>query len=115
MATDSGHALGSLAVDGGLSNSELCMQTQADISGISVDRPAMRESTALGAAIAAGLATDVWKSLDDLREMKNGIGAGSTIFEPQIDEAKRKHVRGKWEKAVQMSKGWITDELAQDS
>ena len=58
MAADSGHALESLAVDGGLSNSDLCMQTQADISGIRVDRPAMRETTALGAAIAADLGLD---------------------------------------------------------
>jgi glycerol kinase len=69
MAADSGHALDILAVDGGLSNSDLCMQTQADISGVPVDRPAMRETTALGAAIAAGLATGVWDELEELHEV----------------------------------------------
>ena len=108
MATDSGHALESLAVDGGLSNSDLCMQTQADISGIQVDRPAMRETTALGAAIAAGLATGVWKSLDDLREVNR---AGRTTFEPEIEAEERRRVRAKWEQAVEMSKGWIREDL----
>ena len=56
MEKDSGHKLEKLAVDGGMSNSNLCMQTQADIIGIPVDRPVMRETTALGAAIAAGFA-----------------------------------------------------------
>jgi glycerol kinase len=108
MATDSGHALESLAVDGGLSNSDLCMQIQADISGIPVDRPAMRETTALGAAIAAGLATGVWEGLDDLREVNQ---AGRTVFQPQISTKEMRKARGKWEQAVQMCKGWIRDDL----
>lgn len=108
MATDSGHPLEALAVDGGLSNSDLCMQIQADVSGIRVDRPAMRETTALGAAVAAGLATGVWESLDDLREVNKD---GRTAFEPKIGEQERKRVRGKWEQAVSMSKGWIREDL----
>lgn len=63
----------------------------------------MRETTALGAAIAAGFAAGVWKSFDDL---KNVNTEGSTIFKPQIsteDASKRFET---WEKAVQMSKGW---------
>ncbi|CAI4219955.1 unnamed protein product [Parascedosporium putredinis] len=85
MALDSGHALESLSVDGGLSNSDLCMQTQADVSGIPVVRPAMRETTALGAAIAAGLATGVWNELEDL---------GDRLY-------------AKWQQAVEMSRGWV--------
>jgi len=108
MATDSGHALESLAVDGGLSNSDLCMQTQADVSGIPVDRPCMRETTALGAAVAAGLATGVWESLDDLREVNR---EGRTVFEPQISKDERRRVRAKWEQAVEMCKGWIREDL----
>jgi glycerol kinase len=108
MARDSGKALESLAVDGGLSNSELCMQTQADISGISVDRPAMRETTALGAAIAAGMATGVWKELKDLKEVNS---KGRTIFEPKLNEEHRRKARRKWEHAVEMCKGWVRNDL----
>lgn len=107
MAADSGHALESLAVDGGLSNSELCMQTQADLSGIRVDRPAMRETTALGAAIAAGLATGVWADLDDL----DGLDAsGRSVFEPKFGKERRAKMRRQWERAVEMSRGWVRDD-----
>jgi len=106
MEKDSNHKLESLAVDGGLSNSDLCMQTQADISGIPVDRPVMRETTALGAAIAAGLATGVWQELDDLRTVNR---AGRHIFEPQMPKAKADKLFKKWEQAVEMSRGWVTD------
>lgn len=108
MATDSGKALESLAVDGGLSNSDLCMQTQADISGIPVDRPAMRETTALGAAIAAGLATGVWEELEDLKGVNR---KDRTIFQPQVDEESRRKVRKKWEHAVEMCRGWVRNDL----
>ena len=108
MARDSGKALESLAVDGGLSNSDLCMQTQADISGISVDRPAMRETTALGAAIAAGLATGVWEELKDLKGVNR---KDRTIFDPQSDEESRRKVRRKWEHAVEMCRGWVRNDL----
>ncbi|KFA76269.1 hypothetical protein S40288_03598 [Stachybotrys chartarum IBT 40288] len=106
MATDSGHALESLAVDGGLSNSDLCMQTQADLSGIRVDRPAMRETTALGAAIAAGLATGVWAELEDL---KNVNSVGRKVFEPKVTAESRASSRKRWELAVEMSRGWMSD------
>ncbi|CAM1501797.1 Fc.00g037810.m01.CDS01 [Cosmosporella sp. VM-42] len=106
MANDSGHALESLAVDGGLSNSELCMQTQADLSGIPVDRPAMRETTALGTAIAAGLATGVWDELEDLKDVNT---KGRKIFEPKLDAKERSEMRKNWEQAVEMSRGWVRD------
>lgn len=106
MEKDSGHKLESLAVDGGLSNSDLCMQTQADISGIPVDRPAMRETTALGAAIAAGLATGVWKELSDLKQVGR---AGRKVFNPRMSrELAEKHYK-KWGQAVEMSRGWVRD------
>ncbi|KAK0628943.1 hypothetical protein B0T17DRAFT_588909 [Bombardia bombarda] len=104
MEKDSGHKLESLSVDGGLSNSDLCMQTQADISGIRVDRPAMRETTALGAAIAAGLATGVWNELADLKEVNQ---EGRRIFKPQMDRAVAEKLFVKWEQAVEMSRGWV--------
>lgn len=106
MATDSGHALESLAVDGGLSNSDLCMQTQADLSGIRVDRPAMRETTALGAAIAAGLATGVWAELEDLKDVNS---VGRKVFEPKVTAESRASSRKRWELAVEMSRGWVSD------
>ncbi|KAF0326039.1 putative glycerol kinase [Colletotrichum sp. SAR11_59] len=108
MAKDSGHALESLAVDGGLSNSDLCMQAQADISGIRVDRPAMRETTALGAAIAAGLALGVWNELDDL---KNVNQTGRKVFTPSAEREKNLKMFKKWEQAVEMSRGWVRDNL----
>ncbi|KAK2591416.1 Glycerol kinase [Conoideocrella luteorostrata] len=107
MATDSGRALSSLAVDGGLSNSDLCMQTQADLSGIGVDRPAMRETTSLGAAIAAGLASGVWSSIDDLKDINS---SDRTIFEPKIGDKERGESRKMWERAVEMCRGWIRDD-----
>ncbi|KAH7312267.1 glycerol kinase [Stachybotrys elegans] len=106
MALDSGKALESLAVDGGLSNSDLCMQTQADLSGIRVDRPAMRETTALGAAIAAGLATGVWAELEDLKKVNS---VGRSVFEPQLSTEARNKSRKRWELAVEMSRGWMQD------
>ncbi|KAL8392306.1 hypothetical protein RB595_002484 [Gaeumannomyces hyphopodioides] len=114
MERDSGHRLGSLAVDGGLSNSDLCMQTQADISGISVDRPAMRETTALGAAIAAGLATGVWSGLGDLAEVGR---KNRRLFEPSKakgDRARFNRMFAKWEQAVEMSRGWVREEHKAD-
>ncbi|KAK3995886.1 FGGY family of carbohydrate kinase [Cladorrhinum sp. PSN332] len=104
MEKDSDHQLESLAVDGGLSNSDLCMQTQADITGIHVDRPRMRETTALGAAIAAGLATGVWKELNDLKEVNQ---AGRKVFKPQMERKEARRLFKKWEQAVEMSKGWL--------
>lgn len=95
MEKDSGHKLSELKVDGGMSNSELCMQTQADLVRIPIVRPKMRETTALGAAIAAGFAADVWKDFDELKEINT---AGETTFEPKKDEKEAKKMLKKWEK-----------------
>ncbi|KAH0848111.1 glycerol kinase [Fonsecaea monophora] len=103
MEKDSGAKLAELAVDGGMSNSDLTMQTQADLIQIPVRRPQMRETTALGAAIAAGLAVGVWDSIEELKDINV---EGSTVFKPQLHEAKSKEMFERWEKAVQMSKGW---------
>jgi glycerol kinase len=85
------------------------MQAQADISGIKVDRPAMRETTALGAAIAAGLAVGVWDGEDEVMATVGQRG-GRTIFEPQMDKDQAGKLFNRWEKAVQMSRGWARDE-----
>lgn len=67
----------------------------------------MRETTALGAAIAAGLAVGVWNSFEDLENVNN---EGRTFFKPQISEKEASKKFARWEKAVQMSKGWLNDE-----
>ncbi|CRK19966.1 hypothetical protein BN1708_003253 [Verticillium longisporum] len=111
MAKQSGSHLNSLAVDGGLSNSDLCMQSQADISGIPIDRPAMHEITALGAAYAAGLGIGAW-TMDELIAM-NARQQGTRRFEPNSEKkAECERMYRKWGQAVHMSRGWATDEDA---
>ena len=107
MEKDSGHPLQELRVDGGMSNSQLCMQIQADLVDIPIVRPKMRETTALGAAIAAGFAAGVWKDLDELKEINT---AGETTFETQMDKDSTKKMLRRWEKAVSMCKGWVSDD-----
>ncbi|KAI0011524.1 glycerol kinase [Xylariaceae sp. FL0662B] len=114
MEKDSGHKLESLAVDGGMSNSDLTMQTQADVSGIRVERPAMRETTALGAAIAAGLAVEgCWSSLEELTIITRKK-PGRRVFKPQIPLKKVRRMYANWERAVEMSRGWVHDEHYDD-
>ncbi|KAL5034975.1 hypothetical protein BDV3_004464 [Batrachochytrium dendrobatidis] len=96
MNSDSGQAIQLLRVDGGLTNSDICMQIQADIAGVGVDRPLMRETTALGAALAAGLAVGVWKSLDDFSHVNQ-----SDIFKPATSSSDREEQLAGWKKAVQ--------------
>ncbi|KEF52126.1 glycerol kinase [Exophiala aquamarina CBS 119918] len=103
MEKDSGHKLTELAVDGGMCNSDLTMQTQTDLISIPVKRPAMRETTALGAAIAAGLAVGVWESIDELKAVNT---EGVTTFKPAISQEDAETRFARWEKAVEMSKGW---------
>lgn len=104
MEKDAGVKLAELAVDGGMSNSDVCMQTQANLIQIPVDRPQMRETTALGAAIAAGFAVGIWK---DFEELKSINSEGRFYFRPDISEKKAQKMYGKWEKAVKMSAGWV--------
>ncbi len=104
MESDSGKPLAELAVDGGMSNSDLCMQMQADCTGIRVRRPYMRETTALGAAIAAGLASGVW---DSIEEVERTVQGGDDVFEPRSSAEERSAKFGRWSKAVQMCRGWV--------
>jgi len=124
MELDSGHKLAELAVDGGMSNSNLCMQvsilepvlpsfwtstnymkqTQANIIGIPVDRPAMRETTSLGAAIAAGFAVDIWKEFDELKEINR---KDRMIFRPNISKEESAKMFKRWRRAVEMCRGWL--------
>ncbi|CDH60090.1 glycerol kinase [Lichtheimia corymbifera JMRC:FSU:9682] len=105
MNKEANTPLRALKVDGGISNSDLCMQIQSDILGITVERPSMRESTALGSAMAAGLAVGVWESIHDLAHVNV---QGKTDFTPAINTEKREHMYNGWQEAVKRSFGWTT-------
>jgi glycerol kinase len=103
MNEDSGVPLESLKVDGGMVGNELLMQFQADVLGVPVIRPTIPETTSLGAAYAAGLATGVWKELDELR----AHWAEDKRWEPQMDAAKRDEIYKYWKKAVTRTFDWL--------
>jgi glycerol kinase len=102
MNADSGVELESLKVDGGMVVNETLMQFQADILGVPVIRPKVAETTSLGAAYAAGLATGLWKEVEDLRE--NWIE--DKRWEPQMDSDARERAFHFWHKAVDRSFDW---------
>ena len=106
MEADSGISLTSLRVDGGASANDFLMQTQADIIGAPVKRPRCIETTALGAAYLAGLATGYWKSREEVKEN----WAIDQVFEPAIDEEERKQKIKGWNKAVRCSYHWAKEE-----
>ncbi len=103
MRTDSGIELTTLKVDGGATVNNFLMQLQANVLGVPVVRPVVHETTALGAAYAAGLATGLWSNLDELRA---NWGIDRT-FEPQWSEDRREQAYAGWKKAVERSRGWI--------
>jgi glycerol kinase len=102
MNKDSGVKLKALKVDGGMVYNELLMQFQADILGVPVVRPQVAETTALGAAYAAGLAVGFWESLDDLRE--NWLVDKN--WQPVMEEAARQRLYQGWLKAVERTFNW---------
>ncbi len=103
MEKDSGVVLEVLKVDGGVTANELCMQIQSDVLGVTVSRPVVAETTALGAAYAAGLAVGFWSSTDELRENWNE----SKRWEPQWDDEQRETGYGQWKKAVTRTLDWV--------
>ena len=106
MDRDSGVALTKLKVDGGMVANELLMQFQSDILNVPVIRPQVTETTALGAAYAAGLAVDFWSGFDDLK--KNW--AVDRVWDPQMDEASREERCRFWRKAVRRTFDWTGEE-----
>ncbi len=100
--SETGTPLGALRVDGGAAVNDLMMQFQADILGVPVVRPRVTETTALGAAYLAGLATGFWASPDALRAKRQG----DVRFEPRMDANERAERRGRWQRAVERSKNW---------
>jgi glycerol kinase len=103
MAQDSGVTLDVLKVDGGVTANGLCMQLQADILGVPVSRPVVAETTALGAAYAAGLAVGFWKSADELRENWNE----HERWEPTWSAQRREDGYAQWKKAVSRTLDWV--------
>jgi glycerol kinase len=94
--------LAALRVDGGASVNNLLMQFQADVLGVPVVRPQVTETTALGAAYLAGLATGFWAGPDELRIKRQN----DVRFEPKMDAAERAERRGRWSRAVERAKNW---------
>ncbi len=103
MAQDSGVTLDVLKVDGGVTANNLCMQLQADILGVPVSRPVVAETTALGAAYAAGLAVGFWKDTDELRANWNE----ARRWLPQWDDQRRAEGYAGWKKAVGRTLDWV--------
>jgi len=96
MQKDAGRSIRSVRVDGGASLNAFLMQFQADVLGVPLVRPRSHETTALGAAFAAGLAVGFWKSREEL----SGIWQAETIFEPGMDEQERGALVEGWNAAV---------------
>jgi glycerol kinase len=96
MEADTGVPLKEIRVDGGAAASDLLMQMQADLLGIPVRRPEVIETTALGAAYLAGLASNVWRNVDELKSRWQI----ARTFEPSITEDKRKEIESRWAHAV---------------
>lgn len=103
MVADSGIAASELRVDGGMVVNELLMQFQADICDIEVVRPAMSETTVLGAAFAAGLAAGVWSDTDELRELWHE----DQRWTPKMSDKERTRLWNRWNQAVERTLGWV--------
>jgi glycerol kinase len=103
MRQDSGVALDVLRVDGGVTANELCMEMQADILGVPVSKPMVAETTALGAAYAAGLATGFWQTTDELRQNWNE----ARRWQPQWSDEQRASGYAGWKKAVNRTLDWV--------
>ena len=106
MEADTGMPLNWLKADGGASRDRFLMQFQADILAKEVRRPAIRETTALGAAYLAGLATGVWKDQEEIKR----LWMCETTFAPDMEQARREKLVSDWHKAVGRSLNWAEPE-----
>jgi glycerol kinase len=106
MERDSGISLKELRCDGGASANSFLMQFQSDILGVPVEVPKVSETTALGAAYLAGLATGFWKSREELAKKWQL----SRRYAPSMDDATRNGLQSRWLKAVERAKGWASDD-----
>ncbi|MGC5616447.1 glycerol kinase GlpK [Georgenia sp. Z1491] len=108
MNADSGAELAELKVDGGMVANETLMQFQADILGVDVVKPVVAETTALGAAYAAGIAVGFWKGEQDVIDN----WAEDRRWKPQLDEAERERTYRLWKKAVTKTFDWVDDDVS---
>ena len=106
MAGDCGHKPMELRVDGGASANQFLMQFQADVLGCRVVRPSVIETTALGAALLAGLATGVWRDIEEIRR----VWRMDMSFMPQMEDVQREKALRGWHKAVERSMRWAEPE-----
>jgi glycerol kinase len=102
MQQDSGMTLGILKVDGGAAANNLLMQFQSDVLGVTVQRPVVHETTALGAAYLAGLAVGFWQDQNDVRHN----WALDREFKPAMPQERREQLYGRWKQAVTRSLDW---------
>jgi glycerol kinase len=102
MEADSGVPLAELRVDGGAAANDLLMQFQADVTGVPVVRSRVQETTALGAAYLAGLATGVWTGTDEI----TARWQAERFFEPSLDRARAEELKARWSRAVERAKAW---------
>ena len=107
MNADSGVDLTALKVDGGMVVNETLMQFQADILGVPVIRPVVAETTALGAAYAAGLAVGFWEGEDDIRDE---LGRGQALGAARWTTPSASSSTGKWKKAVTKTFDWVDED-----
>ena len=108
MRADSGVAIEELRVDGGASASDLLLQFQADVVDVAVQRPEIVETTALGAAYLAGLASGVWNDLADVESHRKI----DRVFTPDMDDSMRKRLVKGWTKAVERTREWAVEDDA---
>ena len=102
MDKSSKSPLTELRVDGGAAANDALMQFQADLLGVPVHRPAVLETTALGAAYLAGLATGFWSSVDELKKHR----AADIVFSPKADKKQMERLQETGREAVARSRGW---------
>ena len=104
LRADSGLALAALRVDGGASRNDFLMQLQADLLGAAVERPALLEATAKGAAALAGLGVGFWQSPEEIPS-----AGGLRVFEPRLEAGRREELYAGWKRAVERSRGWVEE------
>ncbi len=105
MQNDAAHALAELRVDGGAAANDLLMQFQADLLGVPVARPRVLETTALGAAYLAGLATGVWRSAEEIASQWRR----ERLFEPRLSRDAAESRLSRWARAVERAKRWAEE------
>ncbi len=105
MEADAGTPLSELRVDGGATTNDLLMQFQADLLGVPVVRPQVRETTALGAAYLAGLAVGYWRDRGEIGQ----LWQAERTFTPVMEPGKAAELRRNWNRALERSKGWLSD------